>query len=45
MSGGNRMLRLQYQGGSEELPRLHYQKYAQSANTLHSMGEELSIHV
>lgn len=38
LSGQNRMLRLQYQRSSQELPCLHHQEYSQSADSLHSMG-------
>ena len=39
------MLRLQRKRGSQELSGLHHSKYTESTDTLHSVGEKLSIHV
>jgi hypothetical protein len=39
------MLRLQYERGAKEFSCLHDQKHTQSADTLHSMGEELPVYV
>lgn len=43
--GHNRVLRLQHEGDAQDLSRLHHQKYSQSTDTLHSLGEELFIYV
>ena len=42
--GSYRMLRLQAEGDTEELPRLHDPLHPFTANTLHSLGEKLSVH-
>lgn len=44
-TGEDGVLRLQYQGGSEELSCLHDTKYTEPADSLHSLGKELSIYV
>lgn len=44
-AGQYRMLRLQYERGAKEFSCLHDQKHTQSADTLHSMGEELPVYV
>jgi len=39
------MLRLHAEGNAEEFSCLYYQKYTESAYSLHSLGEELSAEV
>ena len=39
------MLRLQHKRGAQELSCVHYQEYAESTDTLHCMGKELSVYV
>lgn len=43
--GLDRMLRLQPQRGTKELPGVHDPQYAQSAYTLHRVGQELLVQV
>ena len=39
------MLRLQREGSAQELSGVYHSKYTEPADTLHSVGKELSIHV
>jgi molybdopterin/thiamine biosynthesis adenylyltransferase len=43
-TGSFRMLRLHTQASSQELSGLHYTKHPEPADTLYSVGQELSIH-
>jgi len=39
------MLRLQHQGGAEELPSLYNKEYSKPTDPLHCLGKELLVYV